>query len=408
MIATTDLHIHLSNKTRKEQIADIKTLSRNAAAKGINLIGFGDCLLDTWRKELTFCEKIDEGTFEFQNIRFILNAEIETNDNVHHLLYFPSLSAVDEFKKKITPYSSDINHTGKPHVNLNSEELAAEACDVDALIGPAHIFNPWTGLYGFYNSLEDCYGEFTTQVHFVELGLSAHADYADRIQELHQMTFLTNSDAHNPHPVRLGREFTRFKVTDLTYEEIKKGLLRTGGNRPILNVGLPPEEGKYNESACISCQRSYPSRKAKKMNWKCVCGNPIKKGVKDRIEEKATFPEPRHPLHRPLYLSLLPLAEIITKALDQPNPFTENVAKRWRELVTIFGNEICVLLDTHIDDIAKVTVPAITEAIQAFREANVFFKPGGGGRYGKIIVPQEEKSLVVSLKPEEKYVIRHN
>jgi len=59
-----------------------------------------------------------------------------------------------------------------------------------------------------------------------------------------------------------------------------------------------------------------------------------------------------------------------------------------------------VLFDIDINDIAKVTVPAITEAIQAFREGNVIIKPGGGGQYGRIRFPQEKDSLTVSLESE--------
>jgi hypothetical protein len=38
------------------------------------------------------------------------------------------------------------------------------------------------------------------------------------------------------------------------------------------------------------------------------------------------------------------------------------------ELISAFGSEINVLLDVDINDIAKITAPAITDAIQAFRE----------------------------------------
>ena len=281
---------------------------------------------------------------------------------------------------------------------MKGDEIASISKDIDALIGPAHIFTPWTGIYSVKNSLVECYKDLTDYIKFVELGLSANTDLADRIEELHKVTFLTNSDSHNPHPVRFGREFNRFKVKDITFREIKKAIIRINGNKTILNVGLPPEEGKYFETACTSCYKHYEISEANLLNWKCNCGNKIKKGVKHQIEEKATFLEPQHPFHRPQYLYTIPLSEIITKATAQRNPFTEISFKRWNELITVFGNEINVLFEIDIKDIAKVTVPAITEAIQAFRLGNFNITPGGGGKYGYINFPKEKDSLILSLE----------
>lgn len=399
MIANTDLHIHPLHNIHQDTL---RLLAVNASLKGLNLLGCGDCLQDSWRNRIvTECRTIDEGTFEYYGIRFILSVEIETRDRIHHLIYFPSLSAVEEFKSNIKRYSSNLDKC-RPVVNLLSWEVAELAVDVDALIGPAHIFNSWRGVYGIYNSIENCYKDLSKHIHFVELGLNGDTDYADRIQELHRLTFLSNSDTHNYHPMRLGREFTRFKVRDLTFEEIKKAILHINDNKPILNVGLPPEESKYNQSACPRCHRRYTEAEAEKLKWRCVCGKPIRKGISHRIEKRANFLTPQHPIHRPPYLKFLPLGEIIKRALNQKNPFLKTVQEKWRNLISIFGNEIRVLIDVPLEDIARVTTPSILEVIAALREGNVFFKPGGGGEYGKIIIPNIEERLVVSLKPEEK------
>jgi uncharacterized protein (TIGR00375 family) len=168
----------------------------------------------------------------------------------------------------------------------------------------------------------------------------------------------------------------------------------------VLNVGLPPQEGKYNESACISCFTHYTLNEAIKRRWKCSCGKRIKKGVRDRIEEIATSKEPQHPEHRPPYLYLIPLSEIIAKALGQHTPFTQSVTKRWDELISAFGSEITVLLDTDLRKIAQVTVPAITTAIQAFRDHKVVIIPGGGGKYGTIELPTDEQVVSPYLGPK--------
>ena len=401
MIVNADLHIHSRFSGATSDKMDIKTLSFEAPRKGIQVVATGDCLHGGWMQEIKSCAVINDGTFELNGTRFILSTEIEDQRRVHHLFYFPSFSAVEDFKERIKSKTKNLETDGRPNVNMGGEELAGIAKDLDVLIGAAHAFTPWTAMYAYHDSLVDCYGDFANYVSFVELGLSADTDFADRISELHRLTFLTNSDSHSPHPVRLAREFNRFEVKDATFDEIKKAILRVGGNKPVLNVGLPPQEGKYHESACISCFTHYTLEEAQRRRWKCSCGKRIKKGVKDRINEMADFKEPKHPDHRPVYIHLIPLAEIITKAIGQHTPFTQAVSKRWDELISVFGSEINVLIDADINEIAKVTAPAVTEAIQAFRENKVIIRPGGGGQYGVIELPREDSGSKLILQPKD-------
>ncbi|RLF57070.1 MAG: TIGR00375 family protein [Thermoplasmata archaeon] len=400
MIINADLHIHSHYSIATSEKMNIETLSLQAPSKGIDVMATGDCLNSGWIEEIKTCNIIDDGTFEMNGTRFILSAEIEDRHRVHHLLYFPCLSAVEEFKDKIKHFSVNIETDGRPNVHLCGEDIASIAKDFDILIGPAHAFTPWTSMYAKHSSLHDCYGQLTDYISFLELGLSADSNYADKIKELHRLTFLTNSDCHSPHPVRLAREFNRFEVNDSTFNEIKKAILRIGGNKTILNVGLPPEEGKYNESACISCYTHFTLKEAIRRQWKCSCGKKIKKGVKDRIDEQANHKKTNHPDHRPPYLHLIPLPEIITKAVGQRSPFTKTVTSRWNELISEFGTEITVLIDTNLDDISRVTTPVIAEAIRAFREKKIHIIPGGGGKYGTIQLP-EEQELLVSIDQQD-------
>ncbi|KYK32544.1 MAG: phosphotransferase [Thermoplasmatales archaeon SG8-52-3] len=403
MLINADLHIHsrFSGATSKKM--NIKTISLEAPRKGVDVVATGDCLHSGWMKEIRECNVIDEGTFELNGTRFILSTEIEDNKRVHHLCYFPCISAVWDFKERIKSKSKNLETDGRPNVNMNGEEIASIAKDLNILIGPAHAFTPWTAIYAYYNSLKDCYGDMSDYISFIELGLSADTNFADRIKELHRLTFLTNSDCHSSHPVRLAREFNRFELKAANFKEISKAILREGGNKPVLNVGLPPQEGKYHESACISCHIHYNLEEAKRRHWKCSCGKRIKKGVKDKINEKADFIEPQHPSHRPNYIHLIPLTEIIAKAIGQRTPFTQTVSKRWNELISEFDSEIKVLIDIDIIEISRVTVPAITEAIQAFRDKKVIIKPGGGGQYGSIELPRVEEDYVnFNLGPKDK------
>jgi len=397
MQINVDLHIHSRFSGATSSSMTIRNLAESAPKKGIDVLATGDCLHRDWQREIRECKKIDDGTFEMGKTRFILSVEVEDKNRVHHLLYFPSFSQVEEFREKVERYSINLDTDGRPKLRLGGEEIAQLAKDLDILIGPAHAFTPWTALYAYHDSLKECYGDLADYVAFLELGLSADSDYADRISELHRLTFLTNSDSHSPHPVRLAREFNRMEVRDATFDEIRKAILRRGGNRIVLNVGLPPQEGKYNETACIKCYRHYSLKEAISRRWRCVCGGRIKKGVKDRITELSDLEEPKHPDHRPPYLHIIPLSEIISKAIGQGSVFTKKVNDLWENLVTGIGNEVKILVDADIKDIARHSNPAVAEAIELFREGKVRIIPGGGGRYG-----------IIELKPKEDTPITFN
>jgi uncharacterized protein (TIGR00375 family) len=402
MKVNADLHIHSKYSGGTSKNMSIALLSKEAKKKGIQLLATGDCLHSKWMKEIKEMEGIDEGTFELNGTRFVLNVEVEDNRRVHHLLFFPSFSAAEEYRDKIMPCSPNIDSDGRPNVALGGEQIAQLAKDVDALIGPSHAFTPWTAIYAYHDSINSCYGDLESYISFVELGLSADTDYADRIAELERLTFLTNSDAHSPYPIRLAREFNRFEMNDVTYSELRKALLREGRRRPVLNVGLPPQEGKYNESACIKCFTHYTLREALMHKWKCTkCGGRVKKGVRDRINEIATYDSPKHPVHRPEYLHLIPLAEIITKAIGQSSPHTKTVFKIWNELITTFGDEVKVLVDANIEELEEVSEEHITNAIKAFRDGRVILHPGGGGQYGQVELPDDD-AIATSVKPKRK------
>ena len=362
-------------------------LAKEAPRKGVHLVGSGDCLHHTWLSELKELNHVAEGTFELENTRFIPTVEVQGRGRTHHLIMFPSISAVEQFRDSIKNKSKNLATDGRPNVQMTGEEIVELACEVDALVGPCHAFTPWTGMYGYFDSLRDCYGQMATKIAFLELGLSADSDYADRLSELENVTLLSNSDAHSPYPLRLGREFNQFEVKELTFSEIKKAILRQGGRKCTLNVGLPPGEGKYNQSGCIKCYTLYSLTDSIKNNWKCICGGRIKKGVSDRVSELANYSGPKHPPHRPKYLHLIPLSEIISKALGITCVGSVSVRKMWEALIFRFENEIEILLEADFDEIESITNKNIATAIKCFRENKIIIHPGGGGRYGQLELP---------------------
>jgi uncharacterized protein (TIGR00375 family) len=380
---------------------DLPTLAKEASRKGIQVLGTGDCLHPKWLKEIRAIGGRD-GIFPFGTTNFVLTVEVEDERRVHHLLILPSISKAEDLYEAFRKHSKDIDSNGRPSLRMSGEEIAERAKDAEAIMGPCHAFTPWTALYAYYDSLEECYGDMMRYISFVELGLSADSSYADRIKELHRLTFLTNSDAHSPFPIRLAREFNRFRVEDISFDELKMAIERKGGRTPVLNVGVPPEEGKYNESTCIKCYKHYPLSEAVMSKWRCKCGGRIKKGVKDRVNELANC-DGNHPEHRPPYLHLIPLAEIIGLALHKSTS-SKAVKEIWESILAKFHNEVNVLVDTEVENFQDFDFDArVIEAIKAFREGKIWIKPGGGGKYGSIEIKAiEEENKIEHGRENEK------
>ena len=376
MLVNADLHIHSSFSGGTSSKISMESIAEGAKKKGLHIVATGDCLHPIWEREIKGHYR--NGMAEVDGIHFLLSVEVEDMNRVHHLLLFPDFDAAHQFGDMVKRKASGMEHEGRPRLNMNGMEIMDIALECNALIGPAHAFTPWTSLYAYFDSVLDYYGR---KPHFLELGLSADSNYADRIGELQSIPFLSNSDAHSSSPHRLGREFNRLEVEEITWDEIRKAILKGKIKR---NAGFPPEKGKYNRTACNSCHRKYDMEKAREMKWKCRCGGVIKKGVRDRVNELADFEEARHPEWRGEYVHILPLAEIIAVALNE-DANSSIVRRRWEEM-TRRRSEIEILLDVDIDEIRRISPPAVAHAIEAFRKGNVEIIPGGGGKYGEIVI----------------------
>jgi uncharacterized protein (TIGR00375 family) len=388
MQVNADLHIHSKYSMATSPKMDLPTLASESMKKGIQLVATGDCLHPKWLSQIKTLKE-ENGVFKINanqktDASFVLTTEIEDINQVHHLLIIPSISKAEELYEFMKPHSKDIDSDGRPVVRMDGEQIAEIARSAGALIGPAHAFTPWTAMYAYHNSLKECYGDMAKYIYFLELGLSADTSYADRIEELQCLTYLSNSDAHSPYVNKLAREFNRFEMEDISFDELKMAIIREKGRKPVLNVGMPPDEGKYNESACIRCFRHYTIRESVMKSWKCSCGARIKKGVKDRINELASFDKPHYPDHRPPYIHIIPLSEIIAKALGI-GPNTKGVQGIWNMLIDKYGSEVAVLIDADISNSGLDT--RVISAIIAFREGNVKVHPGGGGQYGRVELP---------------------
>ena len=370
----------------------INNIAPKAKLKGLSLLGTGDGLHPKW---LDIIEEntvnSEEGIYSTDDADFVITTEIEGKNKIHHLIIIPDIDIAREISQKLP--SKNKNVDGRPKTNLNGAEILELVRQYDCLIGPAHAFTPWTGMYKSFDSIYDCYEK---KVDFVELGLSADTNMADTVDELKDFTFLSNSDAHSPWPHRLGREFNQIELQDISFSSIKHSIKHSNIKA---NYGLVPNLGKYHMTACTKCFKLVNPEIAKNNKMKCECGGRIKKGVDFRISEISDFDKAHHPDFRPPYVHLMPLAELISTVYDK-GVTTKTVQKIWQKLIDSFGNEINVLINSDIGEIEKFDLN-VSKAIEAFRNNTIDIIPGGGGKYGEIKFDlpkiEEKKPKVVTL-----------
>lgn len=393
MLVNADLHIHscFSMATSKDML--IENIAPKSLEKGLKLVGTGDAFHPKWLDIIRqSTEYKGDGIYSRGDCDFVLTTEVEGKHKVHHVIIIPDLDIAHELSSKLVSSNKFID--GRPKTPLGGAELLELVREYDCMIGPAHSFTPWTGMYKYYDSIYDCYDK---RPDFVELGLSADTDMADCIKELSDFVFLSNSDAHSPWPHRLGREFNQIEMDDVSFSSLKKAFKH---KTVKANYGMLPNLGKYHMTACTKCYKLVDPIIAKENKMICSCGGRIKKGVDYRISEIADFSQPKHPSHRPPYVHLMPLGELISMVYDK-GVTTKTVQGIWQKMVDNFGPEIDVLIKTPLDEIEKIDSD-VSLAIQGFREKTLNITPGGGGKYGEISFSEdfnktEKKESVTTL-----------
>ena len=382
MLVNADFHIHSCFSMASSKDMVIKNMAPKSKLKGLQLLGTGDAFHPKWldiiEESTTYS---GDGIYEADGMDFVLTTEVEAKHRIHHVIIIPDIGIARELSQELPSKNKNID--GRPKTNLGGAELLELAHDYDCLIGPAHAFTPWTGMYKSYDSIYDCYEK---KPDFVELGLSADTDMADCICELKDFPFLTNSDAHSPWPHRLGREFNQIELEDISYSSIKKAIK----NKDIkANYGLVPNLGKYHMTACTKCYKLIDPIIARENKMRCDCGGTIKKGVDFRISEISDFDEPQHPNFRPKYVHLMPLAEIIS-SVHEKGVTTKTVQGIWQRLIDNFKTEIDVLINAELTEIKNIDSD-VALAIESFRNNTIDIVPGGGGQYGRICFKKEVK-----------------
>ncbi len=430
-IFNADLHIHSPHSIGVSQSLNLDSMVHTCKLKGLHILGTGDVFQPDWMQYLqSNLKKLPNSVFEYKGINFILQTEIEDDESIHQVIYFPDFDSVKELQKKLKPSSKNIlgEWGGRPRINLSPEHIAEIVYDFGAILGPAHAFTPFKAIFrqNKFKTLEECYKSAVNKVYFLELGLSANTDLADRLKSLKQVSFLSNSDAHSESPRSLGREFNQIDMEEPSFEELLLAIRGKDRRKIVRNVGLHPKLGKYYTMFCNKCRRRVLFKKSKKQvsdifsqynvtdnfiifysnqpretrknsiahisKQKMICpacrdklqkNYKIKLGVSERIEVIADYSEPDRPVNRAPYFNAIPLYDIIRSIKNIKSTTSKTIDKIYNDIINKLGTEYEILLEMPIETIGEVH-PELSELVKAMRAELIEYTPGGGGSYGNI------------------------
>ncbi|MCX6764577.1 MAG: endonuclease Q family protein [Candidatus Nealsonbacteria bacterium] len=409
MKIVADFHIHSKYSRATSPQMDLDSLDKWARVKGIDVLGTGDFTHPQWFKGLKEkLEMAEPGLFKLKKsdskIRFILTVEISgiySKNNkvrkIHNLIFSPSFEIAEKINTQLG-LIGNLKSDGRPILGLDSKELAKIVFSIskDCVLIPCHIWTPWFSLFGSksgFDSIEECFEEYSCYIFAGETGLSSDPAMNWRISALDKITLISNSDAHSP--AKIGREANIFDLDFLSYSNIVEAIKSKNPKKFLYTIEFYPQEGKYHYDGHRNCGVNFSPKESKKCGNICpVCGKGLTIGVLNRIEKLSDRPEGFKPQNAIPFKSLIPLQEIIAESLGI-GVGTKKTTKEYENLIKNFGNEFNVLLETSLKDLEKVSRPEIAEGVLRSREGKIYIEPGYDGVYGKIKIfsKEEQKKL---------------
>ncbi len=401
MAFIADFHIHSKYSRATAKDMDIPHLDKMARIKGIDLVGTGDFTHPLWLNELKEALTSEEdGLYRFSDTLFILTAEVSNifykdgaTRKIHNVIFAPSFEAVEKINKKLARFG-DLYSDGRPILKMEAMNLVEVVLGAseEAFVVPAHIWTPWFSLFGAnsgFDSIEECFGEYTRYIYALETGLSSDPEMNWRVSSLDRFTLISNSDAHSPS--RLGREANVFSHR-IGYKDIKEVLRKGDKKRFLYTIEFFPQEGKYHYDGHRQCGISLSPKESKNYKNLCPkCGQKLTIGVMHRVETLADREKSFASPQGIPFKHLVPLAEIIAEALGQ-GVDTKAVQERYRAVTQRLGGELKVLLEVPKEELFRSIPPKIAQGIMRVREGKVEIKCGYDGVYGEVsIFGKEEK-----------------
>jgi DNA helicase-2/ATP-dependent DNA helicase PcrA len=416
-----DLHIHSRFSLATSKNTDVENLHVAARKKGITVLGTGDFTHPGWFGELknklvqaeeglykpnkNILDKIDKFIPESCRgiTRFILTAEIcniykkdGKTRKIHSIILLPELSAVEKLNRRLKRMGKT-EANGRPIFTFDVVNMLEMVFDVSgrAMFIPAHIWTPWYSVFGSisgFDSIEECFGDFSEYIFAAETGLSSDPDMCRKFSGLDKITLISNSDAHSP--LKVGREANVFD-TSLCYNSIIAAIKRGNPEEFTGTVEYYPEEGKYYADGHRNCNMSFFPEETDKYDGICpVCGKKITIGVLHRIQKLSG--KSKKKAATPGCLKTIPLLEILSE-IFQLNPGSKKIMLCYNKLLEKFGPELYILNFIEIDELRNSGIILLAEAIERMRKNEVMITPGFDGKYGtvKLFKKDEIKRLKV-------------
>lgn len=390
MILACDLHVHIGRTSRGEPVKitaarslSFESIARECAErKGVVVVGVVDCASPAVLRDIEELldagemRPVEGGGLDYRGrVTIIPAAEFETREPgggvSHHVSYFGEIAQLKAFSTAVGRHVTNLQLSSQ-QCGLPARELLRVCVDCGGTFVPVHCFTPHKSLYGACARRgEEVFGEDWGAIPAIELGLSADSFLADRIGELAEKTFMSNSDSHSL--PKIAREYQLMEVEKATFEEVRKALWREDGRRVVVNYGLDPRLGKYHRTCCERCR--WIARGRAPVSACEQCGSTeVVMGVLDRIVSLADHAEPVQPVWRAPYRYQVPLQFV---------PGVGSVALN--RLINAFGSEMAVLHEAREEEIARLVTPKVARLIAMAREGRLPLVAGGGGKYGRAV-----------------------
>lgn len=384
-----DLHIHIGAdregnpvKITASRRLHFARIAREAYhRKGLDMVGIIDCasprviadieeLLDSGEME-----ELPAGGISYRELVIIPGAEVESSEEsggqVHYLAYFPTLEQIKEFSAVMDQYITNINLSSQMS-GLPGSDLLQIVDGLGGIFVPAHAFTPHKSFYGrAFSTFAEGFSEAEWEkIPALELGLSADTYLADRLSELEDKNYLSNSDAHSPG--KIAREYNILRLENLNFREFGRALKGVEGRGIAGNYGLDPRLGKYHRSFCPDCEESFRGEEPVLTCPQCESGKLVT-GVRDRLLAIGDR-EDGVRAGRPEYVHQVPLADI-------PGIGPRTLEK----LLAAFGTEMEVIHEADFSRLQEVVGEKIADNIIRARSGTIEIIPGGGGNYGRVV-----------------------
>jgi len=409
-----DLHLHSKYSRACSPQLTLDNIAQYCVIKGVDLVATADFTHPAWFAAMK--EKLEEDTAGIYKLkgsdlptRFLVSTEISLIYSeggrvrrLHLVVFAPNLGVAEKINLALGKVGN-LTADGRPILGLKAVDFCRIIFDIspECMVIPAHAWTPWFAVFGSksgFDSLAECFGEYTDQIYAIETGLSSDPAMNWRLSALDKITLISNSDSHSLQ--NIAREANVFDLSELTYTVVTRAIKDKDPKKFLYTIEFYPEEGMYHYDGHRDCGVSFKPSETKKEKGICpVCKKPLTVGVLNRVEELADRPEGFVPQGAIPYKSLVELDKIIAEAMDIKSRQSKNVQQEFNRLVKLGKSEMNILLNLNYEELGQIASAKIVEGIRRMREGKLIISPGFDGQYGRVeIFSAEERGTNLQKK----------